>query len=143
MWNDLYIMCIISHCIGHNPFIVHVYVGIHLCNSMWSSLVETNMCSVSLSSVYICIDQLSRGGGGDRPLTSLTPLLPQTHFFVLLPSQHLHFQRHMLLCVCVQWVQLRWKVIVRFVFKTCNCNVTCSVVFAEETGVHGETIDLS
>ena len=47
---------------------------------MWSSLVETNMCSVSLSSVYICIDQLSRGGGGGRPLTSLTPLLPHTLF---------------------------------------------------------------
>ena len=36
-------MCIISHCIGHNPFIVHVYVGIHLCNSMWSSLAEANL----------------------------------------------------------------------------------------------------
>ena len=33
---------------------------------------------------------------------------------VSVPMMELDFQRHML-SVCVQWVQLRWEVIVRFV----------------------------
>jgi hypothetical protein len=38
-----------------------------------------------------------------------------THIFVPIQWQNLDFQRHMSWSFCVQWVQLRWETIVRFV----------------------------
>jgi hypothetical protein len=81
----------------------------HLCDSMWRFLVEANLFSM-LSFVYICI---AIGDLEGRVVDSINRFNPDTLY--AFSSQDLILQRHKSWSFCVQWVQLRWEVIIRFV----------------------------
>jgi hypothetical protein len=76
---------------------VHVYVVIYMCDSMWSFRVEEN-----------------QEGNVRIPLTNLTPIWPR-NIVVPVPNQDMEFNITCQGLYCIQWVQLRSEVVVRFV----------------------------
>ena len=116
------------------------------CDGMWSLWVEANLCRFFLIiclyiyGMYSCWRSSYQEGRIGIPLTGLT-----LSHFCSCPKPGPGFPMSYVVLFCVQWVQLWWEVIVRFVdigrivaqhclnflFHTCTCvnmSITCSWV---------------
>jgi hypothetical protein len=73
---------------------VHVYVVIQYCDNMWSFWVEAILCGIFIVCLYMyCLWRSNYQNGWE--LESHLPV-NLTTFCVLVPSQHLDFQRHII-----------------------------------------------